>query len=214
MSYYTATKKTRLAIAPPVTFKNHTVPSSVGGINSINALNAMSPADCIYTYNLMPVEYGLELRKGYREWANGCGTGDVRTMLNYESNKRGIENDRLWAVTNEGIWDVTTFGTTAPVQEVVFADTSDPAGWGVKAEFTNDAGLHYMFYADGQNGLWQFSDLLDTWTQPVGGTAAGEWYWDPPGGGVDLPFPVGDIAFVMLHKLRIWVILEDQDDGW
>jgi len=214
MSYYFQTKKTSLAIAPPVTSKNYTVPSSVGGINSVNALNAMSPTDCIYTYNLMPVEYGLELRKGYREWANGCGTFDVRTILNYESNKTGVENDRLWAVTAEGIWDVTNFGETNPTQEVVFANTTEPAGWGVKCEFTNDAGRHYMFYADGQNGLWQFSDDTDIWEQPVGGLGPTEWSWDPPGGGVDQPFPVEDIAFVMLHKLRIWVILEDQDDGW
>ncbi len=214
MSYYFQTKKTSLAIAPKATAKDYTVPSSVGGINSMNALNMMAPTDCIYTYNLMPVEYGLELRKGYREWATGCGTFDVRTILNYESNKRGVENDRLWAVTAEGIWDVSLFGTTSPVQDVVFTDQTEPAGYGVKCEFTNDAGRHYMFYADGVNGLWQYDDEAAVWTQPVGGTGAGEWSFDPPGGGPDEPFPVEDIAFIMLHKQRIWVILEDKDDGW
>jgi hypothetical protein len=213
MSYYGA-QPTALRKTAPHTAKVHSVPSSVGGINSLDALNMMPPQDCIYTYNLMPVEYGLELRKGFREWANGCGTFDVRTILNYESNKTGIINDRLWAVTAEGIWDVSSFGETTPTQVAVFADQTEPAGYGVKAEFTNDVGLHYMFYADGVNGLWEYSDLLQTWRQPIGGTGPGEWSWDPPGGGADQPFPVENIAFVMLHKQRMWVILEDQDDGW
>ena len=213
MPYY-GQKKGRLAFAPKATAQPATVPSSVGGINSLSALNAMPPEDCIYTYNLMPVEYGLELRKGYREWATGAGTNDVRTILNYESNKVGIINDRLWAVTNEGIWDISNFGETAPNQDVVFLDNTEPAGYGVKAEFTDDSGEHYMFYADGVNGIWQFSDSADAWTQPISGTGAGEWSFDPPGPGPVTGFPVDDVAFVMLHKLRIWVVLEDSDDAW
>jgi hypothetical protein len=61
------------------------VPASVGGVNTLDALMRMPGEDCIYTYNLMPVERGLQLRQGYREWATGAGTGDVRTIISYES---------------------------------------------------------------------------------------------------------------------------------
>ena len=46
------------------------------------------------------------------------------------------------------------------------------------------------------------------------------WYFDNPA--VDdiedptyyLPFAVDNVAFVMVFKQRIWVILEDEDDAW
>ena len=89
---------------------------------------AMPPQDCIATFNLMPVELGLRLRKGYREWATGAGTADVRTMLNFKSDSSDPTKDRLWAVTNEGIYDVTTFNTTSPTKDVTFLVATDPAG--------------------------------------------------------------------------------------
>lgn len=207
-------KPGRLGASDASSYQPVTIPASVGGINGLSALSAMPQEDAIYMFNLVPSEFGIRLRKGYREWATGCGTGDVRTILNYESNQSGAVNDKMWAVTNEGIWDVTTFGETTPTQDVTFTDTDDPAGYGVKAEFTNDEGGHYMFYADGKNGLHQYTDSGGLWSVPVGGTAAGEWSYDIPGGAADQPFPVADIAFVMLHKQRIWVVLENDDDAW
>lgn len=203
----------RLGESTAASYKPVTIPASIGGINGISSLSAMPASDAIYMFNLVPVEFGIRLRKGYREWATGCGTEDVRTILNYESNLDQT-GDKLWAVTKEGIWDVTTFGETSPTQDVVFSDNTDPAGYGVKCEFTNDESGHYMFYADGKNGLHQYTDATGLWTIPAGGTAPGEWSYDIPGGAIDQPFPVDDIVFVMQHKQRIWVILENDDDAW
>ena len=84
----------------------------------------MQPQDCLYTYNLMPSEYGQRLRKGYRQWATGCVEDpqraenvDVRTVIPFESNIQDAANDRLFVVTAEGIWDATLFNTIDPVQD-------------------------------------------------------------------------------------------------
>ena len=203
MAYRQNTGRLGKAFAP--THEVATIPASTGGVNALDALMRMPSQDCIYTYNLMPVERGMRLRMGYREWANGCGTQPVRTILNYESQKQSAAQDRLWAVTSEGIFNVTTFGTTSPTKDVSFAVTSDPAGYGVKCEYTNDASDHYMFYADALNGIHQYKEGTG-WSVPSG------WTYDLGAGPV--AFPVADVTFVMVHKQRIWVILEDSDDAW
>jgi len=63
---------TSLGVAEPPTAKSASLPASVGGINAYDSLMMMPPQDCIYTFNLMPVEYGLRLRRGYSEWSQGA----------------------------------------------------------------------------------------------------------------------------------------------
>ena len=210
----------------PATITPFTFPASTGGVNAVDGLMLMPPTDCIYTTNLMPSEYGLRLRKGYQEWATGCvedppraPSSNVNSIIPFESNIQSVSNDRLFAVTAEGIWDVTLQNTIAPVQEVTFTQTSNPAGFGVWTEFTGDAagdGLrgHYLFYADGLNGIWQYEEATDTWSQPPSGTAGTDWHYMDTDGTTPLAFPVDNVAFVMVHKQRIWVILEDDDDAW
>jgi len=220
----------RLGRSAPPAVQAFTIPASVAGVDAFSSLMAMAPDACIYTYNLMPVEYGLRLRKGYREWVTGCiesprrGTGEVRTIIPFESNIQDAANDRLFAVTDEGIWDATLFNNTEPNQVAVFTQTNDPAGRGVWCEFTGDAadapGLrgHYMFYADGLNGIWQYEEATDAWVQPPSGIGDGDWwYYATPAdeqSSTRSAFPVDNVAFVMVFKQRIWVILEDDDDAY
>ena len=209
----------RLGTSFQPTVQAYSIPASVGGVNALDSLMAMPPQDAIYTYNLMPVEYGLRLRKGYRQWAIHCGETpqrgtdqDVKTIIGYESQIQDVANDKLFAVTSEGIWDVTLFNTTAPVQEVVFAQASSEAGYGVYCEYTNDAERHFMFYADALNGLHSYEEGVG-WSIPPSGIGDTDWYYKNPTG-TRVAFNVSDIAFVTVHKLRIWVILENSDDAW
>tara|TARA_R110001632_G_scaffold19547_1_gene59032 strand:- start:140 stop:2569 length:2430 start_codon:yes stop_codon:yes gene_type:complete len=227
VGYFRQNTLGRYGQAQQPTVTSYTFPASVGGVNAVDSLMMMPPQDCIYTYNLMPSEYGMRLRQGYREWATGCVESpqraqnvDVRSIIPFESNRQDVANDRLFAITAEGIWDTTLFNTTSPNQEVVFTQTSDPAGYGVWCEFTGDAagvGLrgHYMFYADGLNGIWQYEEATDSWSQPPSGVGLTDWYYlDPSDGTTAIAFPVDNVAFVMVFKQRIWVILEDEDDAW
>ena len=187
------------------------VPASVGGVNRLSSLMEMPGQDCIYTFNMMPVESGMRLRKGYREWATGVN-GDVRTILSYEG--RDQNDNEMWAVTENGIYNVSLFNTTAPVEDVTFLVQGTSAGWGVHTEFVSDANTHFLFYADGLNGIHQYQTGAG-WSVPTSGILDGDWWYDDPSApGTRLPFPVEDIAFIMSHKLRLWVVLENSSDAW
>ena len=224
MSYQRKNNLSRYGVqlsAPTV--NSYTFPASVGGINTASSLMMMPPEDAIYAYNLMPSEYGMRLRKGYREWAINCVVdstlnNDVKTILPFESNSRNLSFNRLFAVTSEGIWDVTNSGELNPTLAILpnaaaWTLNDDPAGYGVSCEFTNDANQHYMFYADGLNGLWQYVQNTSGWVQPVSGTADTEWYTADSSDN-RTAFPVQDIVFVMVFKQRIWVILENDSDAY
>ncbi len=178
--------------------QNYTVPASVGGVNALDPLIAIPPQDCFYTYNLMPSEYGLRLRKGYREWATGVGSSntEVRTILPFQG--QDPTNNKLFAVCPDGIYDVTTDQETSPTQDVSFSTTSGKAGYGVWTEMTLDTGAQVLFYADGENGLHQYTESSGSWSVPsfTGGVT------------------VADIAFVILHKQRLWVVEKESGDAW
>jgi hypothetical protein len=232
-----ANKKPLSRFSQPIqpTVKSASIPASVGGVNAYDSFMMMPPQDCIYTFNLMPVEYGLRLRKGYTEWSQGLA-GDVRTLIAYDSASEDQSKDRLWAVTQFGIWDVTissgavvqnvvteieeqvitedalfnviTEGGAPPTQDIIFTNTAIPSGYGVYTEWTNDASEHYLFYADGANGIFQYTEA-GGWIVPTGWT-----YDDPNNPGTSINFPVDEVAFVMSHKLRLWVILQNSDDAY
>jgi len=193
----------------------------VAGVNAIDSLMGMQPQDALYTFNLMPSEYGLRLRKGYRQWAINCkedparaSDQSVRTLIPFVSNIRSLSNNRLFASTAEGIWDVTLYNEQAPNQEVAYDIANEEAGYGVWCEFTGDAATggtrgHYLLFADAVNGVWVYTEDSDAWARPADWT-----YEDPDDPATQIPFPVEDVAFIMVHKQRIWVILENSSDAW
>tara|TARA_R110000737_G_scaffold353281_1_gene403777 strand:+ start:1652 stop:3298 length:1647 start_codon:yes stop_codon:yes gene_type:complete len=183
-------------------------PASVGGINAIDGLMGMNITDCIYTFNLMPVEYGLQLRQGYYEWAvniGGASAEDVRTVVPYSGLTSSAVSDKVFAVSTSGIYDVTTFGTDNPTKLVTFGTINDESGYGVSTNFNNDASEHYLFYADRANGVYQYT-VSGGWAVPTG------WQYDLGAGNV--AFPVADVRFIMVHKQRVWVFLKDSEDAW
>jgi hypothetical protein len=208
--------------APSMT--SYTFPASVGGVNAVDSLLLMKPEDCIYTFNLMPSEYGSRLRKGYKEWVVNCVNdvtldNDVKTIIAFDSNNLFEEDNKLFAVTSEGIWDVTLYADNGPIRKQAFSNSSGDSGYGVWCEYTgaaaNSTSLkrgHYLYYADALNGLFVYNEGTDLWTVPLGweyqtGTDAG-------GEPTYTNFPVDDIAFIMVYKQRLWVILQNDDDAW
>lgn len=196
---YNRKRRGVLGAAFPPVVKNTTFPSPSGGINAMDSFSNMPPTDCIYTYNMMPSEYGMELREGYREWANNVGGGvQVRSLVPFEGQMEDNSTDRMFAVCESGIYDVSTYGDVAPVQSVAFASTGVYAGHGVSCQITNDASAHYLFYADGENGLYRYDEASDAWAAAPGITGVA----------------AADIAFVNIHKQRIWLVERDSDDAW
>ena len=203
--------------APTVT--SFTFPASVGGVNAVDSLMMMPAEDSIYSYNLMPSEYGMQLRKGYKEWATNCiddatKNHDIRTILPFESNSQLLEFNKLFGVTSEGIWDITISGQKQTSdKKAAFSTSTGAAGFGVSCEFTNDANAHYLFYADGENGLWQYQQSTNTWSVPPSGTANTDWHTKIDAT-TNAAFPVDDIVYVMVFKQRIWVILKNDNDAY
>ena len=107
-------------------------PAPLGGVDLRKAIGSDDPSTCVYTYNLVPYEYGMRIRQGYREWQIGLDTGagnalGVSSVIPYYG--ATTATDKLFVATNEGIWDVTAEGGT-PVLKVAFPVTTAAAGSG------------------------------------------------------------------------------------
>lgn len=184
------------------TQQNAFVPASLGGLNLFDALSNMSQMDALKMFNLMPTPQGLRVRQGHVEWATNV-PGGVRSIVPFEGQAQDNTEDKLFAVGVQGIYEVTANGTTAPVLVMDFYDPEpDPVpeqtGRGVYTHFTSDASEHWLFYADGDAGLFTYEESTGLWAVAAGIT------------GVD----VADVAFVNLHKQRVWMIEKDSADAW
>lgn len=189
------------------------IPASTGGINSLMSLGSMPAEDCIYTYNLMPSEYGMELRKGWREWAvniGGAGTPEeVRSMVTYDGVEADHTTDRLFAMTSTGIYNVTLFNTDDPAPVLTWPITGGgKAGFGTFTNFSNDANESFVYFTDTQNGLYRYEASIDTWSAVTGLTVANDL-------GEQVPWGLEPITlFVTAHKLRLWLTVDDSSDAW
>lgn len=175
------------------------LPAPIGGVDGRINLAANDMSTCSYAYNLVPNEYGLRLRKGYREHVidvvDSAGLG-VNTIIPFEA--LDSVDDKLFGVTNEGIWDVTTYNTS-PTKKVAFtADTTIAAGWGTFINYTTLAGAQLIFYADSTNGLYTYTASTDTWAQTTGITGVNET----------------DICGIVSHKLRLWLVERGTTNAW
>jgi len=165
-------------------------------INAAGALAGMAPTDCLYTYNLMPTEYGMRTRQGYAEWAIGFAD-PVRTILPFIGDLENQTNDRLFACNSEGIYDISITGAVGAAA-FTWATTGDTAGYGVYTHYTNDAGEHYLMLADEKNGLHEYEEATGVWSASTGLTGV-----DPT-----------KVFFVMAHQQRLWMIEQDSSDAW
>ena len=175
-------------------------PAPQGGMDIRQAIGSEDLNTCVYTYNMLPFEYGLRIREGYQEWQvgldNGAGLG-VHTLIPYDSAQDNGIGDKLFAVTNEGIWDVEVYGAT-PILLLTFADQTSGAGYGTYAHYVDDSGRDVLFYADSLNGLFEYDPATDTWA--VSSSISGP--------------VIADIKFIVSHKQRLWMVEENSTKAW
>ncbi len=175
-----------------------TLPAPVGGMNALNALHEMPALDCVFTFNLMPSEFGMLTRLGNREWANAfTGGTNIRTILPFAGDREDLFNDRLFAMNTDGIFDISLQGAAGPA---VFnwAVQSGDAGFGIYTHFTNDAAEHFLILADEQNGLHEYEEATGLWTVLTGITG---------------PNPQ-NVAHVTAHKKRLWFVEANSSSAW
>ena len=178
-------------------------PAPLMGIDTRKSLTTGDLNNCVYTFNLCPFEFGLRCRSGFREWQiavdAGIGAG-VHTLIPFDSIQDSGAGDKLFAVTNEGIWDTTVYAA-APVKVATFTDTSADAGYGTFTHYVNQAEDDVLFYADNLNGLWSYDAGLNAWTQ---------------GNVIDAGQPItdADVKFVMSHKNNVWFAAQNSTIGY
>jgi len=170
------------------------LPPPIKGVDSRISLAANDLSVCPYTYNIMPSEDGMEVRKGYREHVigvqNTASTG-IGTMIPFEDVSGAA--DKLFAVNNEGIWDVTAFDTS-PTQKATFTvDTSAAAGHGMFINYVDVAGAQFILYADNLNGLWTYTASTNSWAATTGITGV----------------TISNVVGIVVHKLRVWLFEKD-----
>ena len=173
------------------------------GINALSGVANMSPLDCIYTYNLLPAESGLQLRDGYIEWANSLGAPvapEVRTIVPFVGNREDRFNDRLFAMNDEGIFDISSQGTdlVSPPNVFTWATPGGVSGYEIYTHFTNDAGAHFLMCADENNGLHEYDEATGTWAVTAGLTGV----------------TAADVFFVTSHQNRLWLIEKNSSSAW
>lgn len=176
----------------------HTEPP-FGGINASVPMSQMPPSDCVFAFNLFPARYGMRARPGYMKWCPPIPLGDgIKTIIPCNASLRGNTQDRLFAATSDGIYEITVF-QAAPVKRQDFTIKTTDAGWCSWHNFTNTAGAQYILICDLVNGYYIYDVTANTFTQPVQGTAPGEIEGANP----------ADFAHVAIWKNRIWFSLRN-----
>lgn len=162
------------------------IPAPIGGINTVDVATKMPPADAIYCFNMVPAEYGLRARLGYRNWVEGVGEygyTEVRSIIPFTGNAANGAGDRLFYTSQAGIADATVSTTGANDAVLEFTTHTGKAGYGISLNFTTAAG-RWCVYTDEENGLCYYSEASGLWAFAVAGTAV---LWT-----LTTPYLVGD----------------------
>jgi hypothetical protein len=178
------------------------LPAPVKGMDGRVAVSQTDPLICLTAQNIIPSNYGMRVRNGYREWQVGVGS-EVRTVVPYNGAAQDQSADRMFAVSEDGIYDVSIQGAT-PILKFAFSVQSAESGYGVYTHFTDGAGISYLLYADSENGLFVYYQETDEWI------VAPEL--DPAPGAP--PFDVANVNFVVSHKQRLWLVQKNTTTGW
>lgn len=180
----------------------YSFPAPILGMNAVRSIAYMDPSECVFCYNILPSEFGMRVRQGFVEWANGWDGGAAKTVISYE----GLSNDldKLFVASPEGVFDVTTMGETAPTQVVTFPSSGNEAGICSYVQYINDGGDSFLLLCDGENGYYIYDRDANTWTKIAEGTDPGEI------DGVDPDL----FDYVLVWKNRVWFIERDSTRAW
>ena len=160
----------------------------------------------------------------------GISRGGVRTLMAFYGKNQA--NDRLFAATADGIYDVTQ-STDTPTRVYQFpigtyidnhGNSVEPQGAGCISytSFANVDGAHFIAACDGANGYLIYSENDGAWTKVARATDAEELIGYPATDGKILPHTASggpapnpdSFRFVMSWKNRLWFIPEDSSTAY
>jgi hypothetical protein len=174
------------------------MPSPMGGINSVTNMMTAPPEDALSLVNMIPNDYGVQVRNGYVEHCQPVPLGDgIKTLIPFENSASDTPVRKLFACTSDGIYDVTTAGGT-PVKVYDFANKDARAGWCSWAHYINTAQAQFLLVCDNSNGYILYTASTDTW---AAGTVTG-------------PATESTFDFVTIWKNRIWFVEGNSGRAW
>lgn len=166
------------------------------GLNVVAPASAVPETDGLILRNVIAGDRGLKPRPGWREHAINVGTSttEVRSIIPFHGSQPA--NDRLFAATTAGVYNVTSGGAGAHTLAHTFGVSNTLSGYGVWTGFTTLAD-HFLAYADETNGYLLYTESTGLWAvgSVTGVTAA-------------------NLAFVMQWKNRLWFVEKNTSKAW
>jgi len=173
------------------------LPAAQGGINNLQGIVNTPPEDALFLFNMYPKEFGTAVRNGTKEWCEPVPLGDgVKTIIPFNAAECECEIDKLFAVTNDGIYDISTEGG-APAKVYDWPAKTTRAGWCSWHYYTTIAGS-FLLVCDLENGYVVYDETADTWAP----------------GAVTGPDPGVTLDFVMVWKNRVWLVEQSSGRAW
>jgi len=157
----------------PATEQTVTLPAPVNGLNTIAAGPAVPPSECLLLENLRPDERGLSVRRGWAEWATdilGAGDNTPRSIIGFHGTAGNGIADRLFAITNDRVWDITGGGVGPHVSALTLPNVGATSGETISTSFTNEA-TTFCALCDEQNGYLLYRQDTQAWSRVPAGTS-------------------------------------------
>jgi hypothetical protein len=174
------------------------VPAPQGGINALSGAGNVPITDALFLYNMIPQEYGVHIRKGYREWCEPIPVGDgIKTIIPFQAANTDAPIDKLFAANGDGIYDITTEGA-APIKVLDWPVKSTRAGWMSWHAYVTIAG-NFILACDNENGYYIYTGSTDIWAVGV----------------ITGPTPAEALLdFVTVWKNRVWFVQQSTGSAW
>lgn len=185
----------------PQTTQVMPIPAPNSGINAVDGLISMKIEEAIFMDNMVPSQYGTRVRTGYREFATNVGVDGVKTLIPH--NGAIPANDRLFAVAQDGIYNITVGGAGPWAAQISFGAVSGLSGYGQWTNFTTIAG-HFALYTDEVNGYYVYDSGAGTWAKIAMGAGPTQI------SGVD----PATFANVVIFKSRAWFVEANSARAW
>ncbi len=189
--------QTSLAVGNKAVSQTMTVPAPTGGINARDSLAMMQPNEAISMTNYFPLQYGVRVRKGFRQWVEGLD-GSVETLMTFygldgvEQMFAAVTDGHFYDVTDSNIGVTTPLTPVAPVGSTIFGN----ARW-QWVNMTNEFGT-FLIAVNGEDNPQYYNGTI--W-QDVSFDAVS---------GLD---PTKFINIALVHR-RLWFVEKDTGDAW
>ena len=188
-----------------------TLPAPVRGLNTTGAVAQMPPTDAVQMDNFISTDLGVQLRSGWREFATHLGK-EVRTVMSYEGSPAGattapVEQSQLFAVTDDGIYDVEGGGSMNGVSPMIALSRAPFAGLMSTVQFTTAAG-QFLIACSEVDGAFIFNGLVWTKMTKSGGSGGS--------GGVGIIDNKDPALFVQVcaYKKRLMFVERNSTRAW